>query len=71
MVYLDDEELAIVDKEGGFSLKTIKNEKKTPYIQELELELDAIEKGGFEHYMLKEIINLVESDQLLWHKIAP
>ena len=55
VVYLDDEELAIVDKEGGFSLKTIKNEKKTPYIQELELELDAIEKGGFDHYMLKEI----------------
>ena len=36
VVYLDDEELAIVDKEGGFSLKTIKNEKKTPYIKELE-----------------------------------
>ncbi len=36
-------------------MKTIKNEKKTPYIQELELELDAIEKGGFDHYMLKEI----------------
>jgi len=55
VVYLDDEELAIVDSEGEFTLKTIKNEKKTPYIQELELELDAIEKSGFDHYMLKEI----------------
>ena len=33
----------------------IKNQKITPYIQELEVQLEAIEKGGYEHFMLKEI----------------
>ena len=55
VVYLDDEEMAILDADGRFVLKNIKNETKRPYVQELELELDAIEKGGFEHYMMKEI----------------
>src|SRR5690554_1617964 len=34
---------------------TIKNQEKTPYIQELEMQLEALEKGGYEHFMLKEI----------------
>jgi glucosamine--fructose-6-phosphate aminotransferase (isomerizing) len=36
-------------------LKTIANQEITPYIQELELHLEALEKGGYEHFMLKEI----------------
>lgn len=56
VVYLNDEELAIV-KRGEKPLKiiTIKNKEKTPYIHKLELNLTALEKGGYEHFMLKEI----------------
>ena len=38
----------------GLKLKTIKNEDKKPYIQELEPQLEALEKGGYDHFMLKE-----------------
>ena len=55
VVYLDDEEIAIIDRNEGFKLMTIKNQEKTPYIQELEMQLEALEKGGYEHFMLKEI----------------
>lgn len=55
VVYLDDEEIAIVDRKDGFKLMNIKNQEKTPYVQELELQLEALEKGGYEHFMLKEI----------------
>lgn len=55
VVYLEDEEIAIVDRKKGLTLKNIKNQEKTPYIQELEMQLEALEKGGYEHFMLKEI----------------
>jgi len=55
VVYLNDEEIAVIDLETGFKLYNIKDEQKTPYIQKLELELEALEKGGYEHFMLKEI----------------
>lgn len=55
VVYLDDEEIAIVEKDKGLRLYNIQNQEKTPYIQELELQLEALEKGGYEHFMLKEI----------------
>ncbi len=55
VVYLDDEEIAIIDRAEGFKLMNIKNQEKTPYVQELELKLEALEKGGYEHFMLKEI----------------
>ena len=55
VVYLGDEEIAILNREKGLKLKTIKNKEKTPYIQELEMQLEALEKGGYDHFMLKEI----------------
>lgn len=55
VVYLEEEEIALVGLTKKLEIKTIKNEQKTPYIQELEMNLSAIEKGGFEHFMLKEI----------------
>ena len=55
VVYLDDEEIAVIDLKEGFKLYNIKDQPKTPYIQKLELELEALEKGGYEHFMLKEI----------------
>jgi glucosamine--fructose-6-phosphate aminotransferase (isomerizing) len=55
VVYLEDEEIAIVDLNDGLKLFNIGNQEKTPYIQQLELQLEALEKGGYEHFMLKEI----------------
>jgi glucosamine--fructose-6-phosphate aminotransferase (isomerizing) len=55
VVYLNDEELAILIRNKPLKIKTIKNKEKTPYIQKLELNLTALEKGGYEHFMLKEI----------------
>jgi len=54
-VYLEEEELAILSLKDGLKLKNITNEVKIPYVQELALELESIEKGGYEHFMLKEI----------------
>lgn len=55
VVYLNDEEFAVISLENGLHIKTIQNEQKTPYVQELELQLEMLEKGGYEHFMLKEI----------------
>lgn len=52
--YLEDEEIVII-KRGELSIKTLENIEKTPFIQELSISLEAIEKGGYEHFMLKEI----------------
>jgi len=55
VVYMEDEEIAVIDLEEGLKLYNIGDQQKTPYIQQLELELEALEKGGYEHFMLKEI----------------
>ena len=55
VMYLDDEEIAILEPGKEIDLFTIQNKEKTPYIQELEIQLEAIEKGGYDHFMLKEI----------------
>lgn len=55
VVYLEDGEIAKINLKEGLKLKTIKNQEITPYVQELELQLEALEKGGYEHFMLKEI----------------
>ncbi len=54
VVYLEDQEIAVI-RDGKFSIKTIENAENTPYIQKLDMELESIEKGGFPHFMLKEI----------------
>src|SRR5436190_3362818 len=54
VVYVNDYELAIV-KPGELILKNLGNEKLTPFVQKLDIELAAIEKGGYDHFMLKEI----------------
>lgn len=54
VVYVNDYELAIV-RPDELILKNLGNEKLTPYVQKLDIELAAIEKGGYEHFMLKEI----------------
>ncbi len=55
VVYLEDEQIAIIDKDNGFRIISISNQEVNPYIQELEMQLEALEKGGYEHFMLKEI----------------
>ena len=54
VVYINDYELAII-KSDELILKNLGNENITPFVQQLDLELSAIEKGGFDHFMLKEI----------------
>ncbi len=60
VVYLDDYEIAVITK-NKLSIKTIEDVVTTPYIHTLELELEAIEKNGFEHFMLKEIFEQPKS----------
>lgn len=55
VVYLEDEEIAEIRRGNDLKLKSISNQEKTPYIQELEIQLEALEKGGYDHFMLKEI----------------
>ncbi|MEX2567929.1 MAG: glutamine--fructose-6-phosphate transaminase (isomerizing) [Cyclobacteriaceae bacterium] len=54
VVYINDYEIAII-KPDELILKNLGNEKVTPFITQLDMELAAIEKGGYEHFMLKEI----------------
>lgn len=55
VVYLEDGEIARVNRKEELEIKTISNIRKNPYIHELEMSLDSIEKGGYPHFMLKEI----------------
>ncbi len=63
VVYLDDEQVAIIEKGQEVKIVDIANKTITPYIQELEMNLEAIEKGGYEHFMLKEIYEQPQSIQ--------
>ena len=54
VVYVNDYEVAII-KADELVLKNLGNERQTPYITKLDMELTAIEKGGYDHFMLKEI----------------
>lgn len=55
VVYLNDEEIVTLARDGYMQIRTIGNEVQTPYIQELSLEIERLEKGGYDHFMLKEI----------------
>ncbi len=56
VIYLEDEEMAIIRKAKGVKIRKIKDDTVVePYIHELQLNLEQIEKGGYEHFMLKEI----------------
>jgi glucosamine--fructose-6-phosphate aminotransferase (isomerizing) len=54
VVYLNDLEIAVIDNDE-LNIRTIEDIPTTPYIETLDMELEAIEKGGYEHFMLKEI----------------
>ena len=61
VVYLEDEEVANLDLEHGLKIHTISNDVITPEVHALEIELESIEKGGYEHFMLKEIFEQPQS----------
>ncbi|MCF8275160.1 MAG: glutamine--fructose-6-phosphate transaminase (isomerizing) [Flavobacteriales bacterium] len=55
VVYLEDEQIVELRVGQDPVIRSIENEVFTPYIHELEMKLEALEKGGYEHFMLKEI----------------
>ncbi len=55
VVYLDDEQIAIITPATGLEIRTITNQVHTPFVHELDLKIEALEKGGYDHFMLKEI----------------
>jgi glucosamine--fructose-6-phosphate aminotransferase (isomerizing) len=55
VVYLEDEQVASLRRGEELKIRNLKDKEITPYIQELTLELESIEKGGYDHFMLKEI----------------
>ena len=55
-IYLEDEEMAIIRLNKPMKIRKIKDDSLVdPYVQELQMNLEQIEKGGYEHFMLKEI----------------
>lgn len=55
VVYLDDEQVAVIRKDQELKIRNLKDKEITPYVQKLTIELESIEKGGYDHFMLKEI----------------
>ncbi len=55
VVYLEEQEYVVINRGGQYIIKTLGNVEKSHEIQKLEMSIEAIEKGGFEHFMLKEI----------------
>lgn len=60
VVYLDDQEIAII-ADNKLTIKNIEDVEMTPYVQTVDIELEAIEKGGYDHFMLKEIFEQPKS----------
>jgi glucosamine--fructose-6-phosphate aminotransferase (isomerizing) len=61
VVYVEEEEIAILKLGEKLQIKTIKNQEKTPFVQQLEMDLTTLEKGGYKHFMLKEIFEQPKS----------
>ena len=55
VVYLEDEQVAILRRGRELKIRNLKDKVITPYVQELHMQLESIEKGGYDHFMLKEI----------------
>ena len=79
VIYLQDEEIAIMNRKGDLKITNLSNVKQTPQLVTLQMNLDELEKGGYAHFMLKEIyeqpaamrictkgrLNVVDKDVLL------
>lgn len=55
VIYLNDEEIAVATLDGQLEIKTIANEVQDPFVQELDMKIEMLEKGGYDYFMLKEI----------------
>ena len=55
VIYVEDEEVVVLQRDKEVDITTIGNVQKTPEIKRLELSLSQLEKGGYPHFMLKEI----------------
>ena len=55
VIYVNDEEVVTVTRNGNLQIKNIHNVTTEPFIQHIDLEIEALEKGGYDHFMLKEI----------------
>lgn len=55
VIYLNNEDIASISLTEGIKIKSIHNVERSPYIEQLELSLSELEKGGFDNFMLKEI----------------
>lgn len=61
VVYLNDEEVALIKRGEKLQIRSIDNTVKSPYVQTLEMSLSALEKSGYDHFMLKEIFEQPKS----------
>jgi len=61
VIYLNDEEIAIINRKNGLEVTTFHNEIQEPIIHEVDMDIEQIEKNGFEHFMLKEIFQQPET----------
>lgn len=55
VVYLEDNQIATVSLKNGLQIRNTDNEEQPPFIQTLDLQIEALEKEGYDHFMLKEI----------------
>lgn len=55
VIYLKDDEIITIERDGNYAVKSIHNEVKYPTVKEIDLKLEELEKGDYPHYMLKEI----------------
>ena len=55
VVYLKDEEIVVLNRDGSYAITNLNNVQQTPQLQTLQVTLDQLEKGGYPHFMLKEI----------------
>lgn len=55
VIYLEDEQIAVVHRNGTYEIRTIDNEIHTPFVDELTMEIGRLEKGGYDYFMMKEI----------------
>ena len=55
VVYLNDNEVVVCTAKGDMIIKNLSNEIQTPFVQELDLNIEALEKGGYDYFMMKEI----------------
>jgi len=61
VVYLNDDEIVTVTRDGGMIIKTVSNQVIKPTVEELDIDIEELEKGGFEHFMHKEIHQQVDT----------